>query len=224
MKTVLYGIPGLVPAYGLIGCGPGTSAAPASHLSLQLISSDSSGGATASKIEMRAAETRTVVLVAVGADGPATFSSGNLPPFATLDGPVLTLSPQRPDTGDYSLALTVTAGHDSATADVRLSVLRSNGGPTWAPSFNPILGTGLSDDLNGPRPRCPSPETCTLAPNSFLSVSPATGKETASRSIWRSFHEGNPSPRSRPSRHPRLPSTLRQRREIAPSSRSTCLA
>jgi hypothetical protein len=97
----------------LTGCG-----SPQSRLELQLISSgtvaSAEDGAVAS-ISMRTGETRTVEIVALRASAVVTYSAIGLPPFAVLDGPLLTLTPARRDAGQYALTLTATAG-DQSTA------------------------------------------------------------------------------------------------------------
>jgi len=169
MKIARSAILALVPACLIGGCGSG-SRASGSHLSLQL---NSSGplDAAAPTIEMTAGETRSVVLVAVGADEAVQFTSDGLPAFAKLEGPILTLAPQRGDGGDYTVTLTATAGRDSSSVALHLHVLRFNTPPRWS----------QSTDFHGPSPAlragigifrvpCPSPTRCTAAPDSFVEV------------------------------------------------------
>src|SRR4051812_18061149 len=104
--NVRFTLVALVSAGALAACGSGSTST--SHLALQLTSSETIDGA-APRIAMRAGETRTVVVVAIGADGTVKFAGRELPAFAKLDGPILT--PQRQDAGDYSLSLSATDGH-----------------------------------------------------------------------------------------------------------------
>lgn len=114
MKGILVAV-----SIGVVACGAG------SHLELQLSSSDLTTDGHTPTVQLRAGETRIVELGAIGAaSGPATFSGTSLPAFATLQGPILTLAPQRRDAGDYSLTLMVKAGEESSSADLHLAVTR----------------------------------------------------------------------------------------------------
>jgi hypothetical protein len=125
----------------------------------------------APSVELRAGETRTVVLLAVGADEPVKFGSHDLPAFAKLDGPILTLAPQRSDSGDYALTLSAEAGRESTSADLQVHVLRFNTAPRWNPISNFQRPNGsLTDDASGIRYPCPSRTYCTVAPDSFVWV------------------------------------------------------
>ena len=150
-----------------IGCGSGGS----SRLSLQLTSSDSRNSDSVSSIELRAGETRNVVLIAVGTDAPVTFAGRDLPGFAKLEGPVLTLAPQRADSGEYALTLIAQDGRESSSAALRLHVLRSNTAPRWSPQITLLRPSrSLGDDVYGARYACPGPTSCTAVPNSFVQV------------------------------------------------------
>ena len=142
----------------VIGCGVGTP--PASRLKLQLSSSTATDG-TSSRLQMQAGETKTVVLMAVGADASVTFSARDLPAFATLAGPLLTLSPGRADAGSYTLTFTAQSGQDSANAVLDLEVSRFNTPPDeelW----------GMAEGAQNRQERdvmvgtCPGPQTCTV--------------------------------------------------------------
>src|SRR3954471_11426173 len=172
--NVRFTLVALVSAGALAACGSGSTST--SHLALQLTSSEAIDGA-APRIAMRAGETRTVVVVAIGADGTVKFAGRELPAFAKLDGPILTLSPQRQDAGDYSLSLSATDGHDSVTAELALSVGRENSAPSWA-SGNEFSFGGFGDDTNGMRYiACPGPATCTAAPDSYVEIHEACDAE-----------------------------------------------
>src|SRR6267154_3043213 len=163
--NVRFALIAFVTGVAIAGCGSGSKSA--SHLALQLSSSDAVDGA-APRIAMRAGETRTVVVVAIGADGTVTYGGRELPAFAKLDGPILTLSPQRQEAGEYSLSLSATDGHDSVTAELALSVARENTAPSWA-SGNEFSFGGFGDDTNGTRYlACPGAATCTAAPDSYV--------------------------------------------------------
>jgi len=152
----------------IAACGSGTTSA--SHLVLQLSSSDAIDAA-APRIEMRAGETRTVVLLAVGADNPVAFGGDRLPAFARLDGPILTLAPQRTDEGDHPFRLTATAGHDSSSMDVQLHVSRLNTAPQWH-TLDLSSAGGFGDSLNGGRMfACPGPMYCTAEGIPFVQLS-----------------------------------------------------
>src|SRR5438445_6864502 len=95
--------------------------APQSPFRLTLASSDAAGNDAAPQIAMRAGETRIVQLIVVGAaPAPVTFAGENLPPFATLAGPILTIAPQRPDQGRYEITLTAWSGSTSESARLQI--------------------------------------------------------------------------------------------------------
>src|SRR5512140_1419878 len=126
----------------VLGCGSGS--ASTSQLQLLFASGDSGAG-DAPAVHMRAGETRIVELVAVGtSSGPVGFLGRDLPSFAALQGPLLTLAPQRVDTGEYDLHLAVTAGHERRDATLHLSVQRFNSAPHWTPFFQ---AQGFGDDV-----------------------------------------------------------------------------
>src|SRR6266446_9269861 len=115
-------------------------------------------------IYMQAGDKLVVALVAIGAKQKAVVFSGDaLPPFATLDGQLLTLSPTRSQAGDYSLKLSATAGSEKITTTLRLSVGRYNSPPEW----NGFLDMG--DEQNGARIyTCPSSLICTIGRNPWI--------------------------------------------------------
>lgn len=159
-----------------IACGTGSSG---SRLRLQFSSSNAIDGSS-SQLQMQAGETTTIVLMAVGADGPVTFSGSDFPPFASLQGPLLTLAPGRPDAGSYTLRFVAQSGQESANAVLSLEVSRFNTPPDaelWSmaegasgmgqPGFaerDPMVGT------------CPGPQSCTvLYPWLYFFLSDAEG-------------------------------------------------
>jgi hypothetical protein len=86
--------------------------------------------------------TLTVRLLVIGEGADeAKISSPDLPPFATLHGSMLTLSPGREYQGDYALTLVAAAGSNSTSARLQVSVIRFNTAPT--------LGYNLLGDSNG---------------------------------------------------------------------------
>jgi len=107
----------------MIDCG-GTAAqksAPNTTLHMEL---------DADHVEVQAGQTLLVQLVVVGASNrPVSIASRDLPAFATIQDHILRLAPQRADSGDYRITLTATAGADSATATLLVSVLRANTAP-----------------------------------------------------------------------------------------------
>src|SRR5438132_8095762 len=117
-----------------LACGSGSR----QQFQLQIASPNSSmvdGDST--KLRMQAGEKLIVALVVVGhAPGQVRYSSQNLPAFGTLDGSLLTLSPARSQAGEYSFTLTATAGSDSQSATLSVSVGRYNSAPTWRPYAN----------------------------------------------------------------------------------------
>ena len=143
-----------------VGCGSGSR--PPSF-KLQLPFSSSSGDTYGSaSIEMRAGDTRLLQLVVVGpVPEPIRFATADAPAFVALDGPMLTLSPQRQDAGDYTFTVTGTAGTESESVTLHLSVLRFNSAPKWVPA---MLLFGDSTGDRWPAWTCPSAQTCTVAP------------------------------------------------------------
>src|SRR4051812_18155787 len=100
MFTVRSSLVALAGASALAACGSGSASSP--HFALQLSSSSNPVDDAAPRLEMNAGEVKAVILVALGASHEPSFSAAGLPRFATLDGPVLTLSPGRADSGDYT--------------------------------------------------------------------------------------------------------------------------
>ena len=85
-----------------------------------------------------------------------SFSLEGAPAFATLEGSLVTLAPQRADQGDYTFSIRATAGSQSQAATVTVSVNRFNTAPRFP---NQI---GLSDDTGWRYSGfCPSPAFCT---------------------------------------------------------------
>lgn len=69
-------------------------------------------------------------IVVVGADGNAvSVSSPDLPPFASLQGTLLTLAPGYEDVGSYAIELDATTSQATATGVLSVQVTRSNTGP-----------------------------------------------------------------------------------------------
>ena len=127
-------------AAAALACGQ-----PQRHFELQLASGAASGSGALPVIRMQTGETRIVTFMPVG-DVPAdvAWSATNLPSFATLDGPLLTLTPARPDAGETVTAVTAKARDASATTSFRIVVERENASPTWNPLFSSYP---VADDL-----------------------------------------------------------------------------
>lgn len=111
----------------LMGCGSSeTSSAPPGETFALLVSSE--------PVEIQAPTTILVQIIVVGGDGaPVSITATDLPPFATLSGSALTLSPTLADAGDYAVTLTATSGTKQDSATLRLHVTRLNTPPMWAP-------------------------------------------------------------------------------------------
>jgi len=76
-----------------------------------------------------------------------TVTSGGLrplrpSPFASIQGSLVRLAPQRSDSGSYSLTIQVTAGGQTATASIAVEVSRFN----TAPAYIGYNSTGMQDD------------------------------------------------------------------------------
>jgi len=118
---------------------------------------------------MRAGETRMLALVVVGSvSSPVTYEVKNAPAFATLEGAVLTLSPQRQDAGEYAMDLVATAGRESQTTSLHLTVMRFNSAPRASFQYGIRFG-----DSSGSRGACiyaPTPPGCTLGPDPYVTT------------------------------------------------------
>jgi hypothetical protein len=152
-------------------CGSGTERA---NFRLQVSAAGATSGSDgSSRIEMRAGETLVVALLIVGAvPGPVTFTAAHLPPFATLDGPMLKIVPGRVDKGEYEMTLTATAGGNSQSTTLDVVVNRDNKPPFLALSAQPPLRTLVFNDDTGIRgATCPGP-SCTAygTPKLLISV------------------------------------------------------
>jgi hypothetical protein len=98
------------------------------------------------------------VLVVGNVSGPVAFTASGLPPFATLDGNVLTMAPARTDHGTFPLSIEASDGAQTVKTSMRVvAVAREttlNGSFLWADQIAgrpyPILPFS-----------CPSRETCT---------------------------------------------------------------
>jgi hypothetical protein len=91
-----------------------------------------------------------LLVIGEGAD-EATISSPDLPPFATLKGSILTLSPTRAFQGDYSLTLVATAGTSTSSAKLQVTVIRFNSAPTLN-GYTLFDSTGWIDTVYHPWP------------------------------------------------------------------------
>jgi hypothetical protein len=144
-----------------LGCG---SKEPAGFR-LQMSGGDTTGGARPATLTLEGGQTRTVELIVVGSTpAPVTFSGQNLPAFATLDGPLLTISPARTDKGAYDLTVVASSGDQSASSVLRVIVSRSNSAPQASVAF--------WDNLAHYENVCPNPVLCTVtgAPRLALSA------------------------------------------------------
>jgi hypothetical protein len=114
-----------------------SQASQASHWNLEVSSSAGSAAAGESlKLDLQTGETTIVGFLVVGsASGPVSFAALDLPAFANLRGPVLTLAPGRADAGEYHVTVTATAGGESQTATLHLIAHRFNSAPRWASAF-----------------------------------------------------------------------------------------
>ena len=123
----------------LAGCGP-SGHQPAQEAQLQLVVSDT-------PITLQAGQTLALQLLVIGAGSEqATISSPDLPPFAVLQGSLLTLSPSRQYEGDYTLTLVATTQSSNASASLHVTVQRPETAPRlW---FFSISGTS-GDNLGG---------------------------------------------------------------------------
>jgi hypothetical protein len=143
------------------GCGQGSSQ-ERQHFHLALSASDSSTRSDGvPTMTMTGGDSRVLELVVVGSvSGPVTFS-GKLPPFATLKGPLVTLSPARRQAGTFTLEITASDGKESATSVIEVVVEPYNTAPraqirAWyddTPGMPFLLWRSQSI--------CPSPSTCT---------------------------------------------------------------
>lgn len=147
----------LACAAAIVSC----DAHPGSRFRLQVDSSNgssSAGGSTS--LSMETGQTRILEMYVIGtASGPITFSGTDLPSFVTLEGPLLTIAPSRADAGEYRLQVTASDGRESQTAELALSVHRSNTAPRWSGLvlFTDDDGTHVGWNV------CPYPATCTAA-------------------------------------------------------------
>jgi hypothetical protein len=157
----------------------GCSSTPGAQFHLELSSSGTSASTGGSvKVQMRAGEIRTVQLLVVGSvPSSITFGANELPEFATLQGPMLTLSPGRADAGEYTITLTATSDGESQSAVLDVVVDRFNNAPTWTPPTLAFFG----DDKGSPNSvrlwTCPGPTTCTAdgTPHVLLTACDADG-------------------------------------------------
>ena len=116
-------------------------------------------------MKLEAGQRVLVQLFVVGTvPAPVTFSAVDLPSFATLDGPLLTLAPSRSAKGTYAIELVATAGNASASSTLNIEVTRFNSPPTRTTNQRVILG----DDDGHPDSShpylsyyCPNPTLCT---------------------------------------------------------------
>jgi hypothetical protein len=148
----------------------GRSAAIHAPMSLELSSSGAvsqDGGVPT--IDLQSGETRLLELIVIGAaSGPVQFSAANLPPFATLQGPLLTIAPVRKDAGSYTLTLTASAGSESSGVTLNVIVHRANTAPTVTFAFFPFAG-----DNRYYFSACslkPAPTTCTAGQGPYVRV------------------------------------------------------
>lgn len=122
----------------------------AQETQLQLLVSDM-------PITMQAGQTLALQLLVIGAGSEqATISSPDLPPFATLQGSRLTLSPSRQYEGDYTLTLVASTQSSTASASLRLTVQRPETAPRPQVFF---LSATNGDNLGG---FCLDLPTCVL--------------------------------------------------------------
>src|SRR5437867_2785571 len=144
----------------LAGCGP-SGHQPAQEAQLQLVVSDT-------PITLQAGQTLALQLLVIGAGSEqATISSPDLPPFAVLQGSLLTLSPSRQYEGDYTLTLVATTQSSNASASLHVTVQRPETAPRlW---FFSISGTS-GDNLGG---FCLDFSNCILYGTPIISLSAA---------------------------------------------------
>jgi len=142
---------------------------PTEHFRLQLDPSLQSGSSDSAVVKMQTGEIRSIVFALVGSvPGGVTFSAAALPSFATLQGPLLTLSPARADAGEYDVTVIASAGQESASASVHLVVSRTNTAPRlsgWSPPGWTWMrdDRGLHDGTICPGPYCTAYGTPSLA-------------------------------------------------------------
>lgn len=115
-------LPSLLTCALLAACGtPRTTPPTTSSLALTL----------GDPVSVEAGQTLLVQVVVLGDDGrQVTLTGQSLPSFATLSGHQLRLAPTREDSpGTYSVTLRASAGTDSATSTLAVTVLRPNTAP-----------------------------------------------------------------------------------------------
>ncbi len=131
-------------------------------LSVSVPGAASTSGDGTAVLSIRAGETRSVALLVIGpgADG-STFTSSELPAFATLSSFLLTLAPSEADVGTHPFSITATALGQSATAALVVEVASAwgtcgpgetcgggnpgvCGSPRWA-RWVSVLGTPADD-------------------------------------------------------------------------------
>lgn len=133
----------------LLACGSGSQGGPESS-TLRIVVADA-------PVEIVAGSTLLVQVLVIGPGASAgVISSPDLPPFATLAGSLLTLSPTRAFEGDYPITLVATAGSNIASAVLHVRVSRPNAPPelSWVSMSD--------DDLSRSWNVCPG-GWCTIA-------------------------------------------------------------
>jgi hypothetical protein len=136
----------------LVACGRGESS-----FHLDVAASDLDEGAGIPTVSLETDQTRSVFFVAVGsATDRIVFSSPSLPRFATLDGPLLTLSPTRQDQGQVDIDVIARTDSASARATLRVRVTRPNRAPHWSFGSPYLLldDHGLHHGIICPGPYC----------------------------------------------------------------------
>jgi len=156
----------LVAIAAFAGCGsPSQNAGSGQETQLKLLVSDT-------PIVLQAGQSLALQLLVIGTGSDqVSISSPDLPPFATLHGTLLTLSPGRQYEGDYELTLIAEAGERTATAALHVNVTRYNTPPEFEGRMLLSDANGLADSF------CAVVGNCTLhgVASIFLHVKDADG-------------------------------------------------
>ena len=142
----------------------------ATRLQLAVEGADKSGSGDGIPITMQTRESKSFALLAVGAkSSKLTFTSKNLPAFATLQQSILTLSPGATDGGTYHFSISVNNDGNSASSEFALTVVHPADPPVWSQDLLPFL----NDDIGQRYFACPG-STCTVIGTPVVTVEGCT--------------------------------------------------
>jgi hypothetical protein len=120
----------------VMACGRGGQDAPAGQAPFALAILDGR------EVPIRSGEQTLLLLTVVGAlADEVTYTADGLPPWATLEGDLITFAPGRSDTGAFDVTVTATAGAASDSKRLHLLVSAKNRAPF-------IVDTFLTDPAN----------------------------------------------------------------------------